>query len=232
MVQINFNGNGCIDYDNTDAGWTSFPICDDCIENNVAMGFPFTYGGTTYTDVDISANGHLHFTGSGGFSFNGDFIADSDVNIAPFWGDVDNRITGEIRYKSFGNKFVVVWEEVAHFGGSVSVTNTFQVVLTADNSAGDKICFCYGQMEWARNSEAGISLGPGSGFLLAGFTQTDSTWNGVGTMGNGVAHVAGHSYCFDPNIVNAQVPANFEITSTDPAIPRPGPGTGGDPHCK
>ena len=116
------------------------------------------------------------------------------------------------------------------------MTNTFEVVLAADGSDDDKICFCYGQMEWAPNQngggEAGISAGAGRGFLLAGFTTTDSTWNGVGTMGNGVGHLEGHSYCFDPSIVNFPVPANYQITSTDPAIPRSEVGTGGDPHCK
>lgn len=225
---LSFSGNGCVNYDPNEAGWLSVPICDDCFVDNVPLGMPFTHGGVPFNIVDISTNGHLHFTDTPGtpetYNFGGDFDGDTDFNVAPLWSDAHTGVGvgGVVLYKSFGDKFVVIWQTVAEWNSDGSLRNTFEVVLKADGTAGAKICFCYADMNWGADAwggqlEAGMSMGVGNGFLLAGFDRSDATWNGVGTLGNGVQHVEGHSYCWNPN---------YELTIT------PRPNARGDPHCK
>lgn len=228
---IDFPADGCVDYDPAEPGWTTLPLVDDQIIPAVALGFDFTFGpGAAKTAVDISSNGHLHFTGSGGYNFGGDFIADPDFNIAPYWGDVDNRLTGSIHYKQVAaDKFAVVWIEVGHFGDTPDLEeNTFSVVLSADASGRPAICFCYCKMEWVDGTaasngagEAGISMGVGKGFLLGSFDSVAGPWLGIGTSGNGVATLKGKSFCFDPDVVDTgMVTSSFR------------PGGCGDPHFK
>jgi len=213
----------------------TLPYQDD-YNYRASMGFPFTFGDRTFTDVMINSNGHAHFeyhkVARWHVAANG-FVFPSVRSIAPFQADVNNAVTGRIRYKMVdGTKFAVVWEEVAHYNGSPDLTNTFELVLSADGSGDPKICFCYDQMEWAldgntprMSGEIGISVGAGKGFLLGEFSQTDATWNGIGSVNNGVGYLPGRSFCFNPEIVDSPDPST-ELISTFV------PGTGGDPHCK
>lgn len=184
----------------------------------------------------INSNGHVHFdyhqSAMWHYAAHG-FVFPSDQSIAPFQADVNNEVSGHIRYKLVdGSKFVVVWEKVASYLGSPDVVNTFEVVLSADGSRDPKICFCYDKMEWAIDGntpsmpgEVGISVGTGKGFLLGEFSHTDTTWNGIGSVDNGVGYLSGKSFCFNPDIVDSLTPS-IELVSSH------GPGTGGDPHCK
>ncbi|CAJ1960026.1 unnamed protein product [Cylindrotheca closterium] len=231
---INFQGDGCMSYDPSDSDWVTLPYDDD-YDHLVAMGFPFTFGATTYTDILINSNGHLHFDfgSSDEWHYAADgFVSASDISIAPFQADVNNVVTGHIRYKLAGDNVAVVWEEVGHYLGTADNTNSFEVVLSSNGSNDPKICFCYDKMGWALDGnspqlpgEVGISIGSGSGFLLGDFSQTDATWNGIGSSDNGVGYLTGKSFCFNPDIVNSSNPSK-EIISTF------GPGTGGDPHFK
>ena len=174
--------------------------------------------------------------------------------IAPFWADVDTSgdVDGHTWYKTTADdKFVVTWEEVARYGGDSSLPrrNTFQVVLKGDSHGNDpeKICFCYHQMEWTLGSvthtgaaQVGIAGGVGATFNLAQFNETDDTWNGVGSSGNGVQHLVDSSWCFDDGAMNNPPPEDTmatlpgDIPDLPPTRTESSPvseaGTGGDPH--
>jgi len=232
LQAVDFVGDGCIDYNPTDMTWIDYPFGDDETLQNVPLGFSFTLGGTLRPTVDINSNGHLHFDGSEDTFVTPDYFVNSPYyEIAPYWADVNVQAHGDIRYKQFGDKFVVFWVDAAEFGGGSYATNTFQVVLSSDASTDPKICFCYHDMQWVGDGNVGISMGPRSGFHLAEFTQTDATWNGLGTTNNGVQALNGRSFCFNPNdVINPRNPP----TEADLTFVRSesNPGTGGDPHFK
>lgn len=107
---------------------TQVPLDDDEISNDVALGFSFTFGSTTYTTVNISSNGMLQFgtatsddydnsalplTGSGG-------EPSIDAAMLPLWDDLNPNGNGTlIRYRTVGTSpnrvFVVSWLAVPYY---------------------------------------------------------------------------------------------------------------------
>jgi len=232
VTLLDFNGEGCFDYDPADTTWRSIETLDDYTATDKNLDFDFTFAGQTFDKVNINSNGHVFFGPGRGNRYytNGDFINENDFVIAPFWADVNTQIHGYIRYKRVaGNKFVVLWEEVAEFGGNSESTNTFQVVLSSDASGDPQICVCYDQMDWAGTGATGVSAGPESGFLFAKFSGSGYAWNGIGSSGNGVGHLNGHFYCFNSDITSPQdiISTNDDIITIPPVeTPTSGPTAG------
>jgi len=254
---INFEGPGCYNYDPNEAGWTTLPHQDDVKVHDVPLGFPFTFGQQTYDSAHIDENGRIFF-GDQDMYMGGDFEEHPGHYIAAYtadaytsqWGGVDR---GSVKYKSIGNKFVVVWDEVSYETGFNSYgRNTFQIDITADGSGEPQVCFCYGKMEAIGYGRAavGLSASGGNGFVFADFDQTGQAWNGIGSSGNGLGHLENHSYCFDTDIVYARQPQYHILATNDATIPPPviedpapspsrdevtppaptNSGSGGDPH--
>ncbi|CAJ1969778.1 unnamed protein product [Cylindrotheca closterium] len=261
-LPINFGestGNGCIDY--TPSGdWTSVPRNDDGSVDVTEIGIDFDWFGDIKRSLFINTNGNLSFeTGLYWYDPRG-FTPASTNMIAPFWADVDTRdaVDGHIWYRNVGDKFVVTWEEVARYarnddGTSIvnptPLTDTFQVVLSDRNSPDPKICFCYQKMQWfsgtandLKQAQVGIAGTDGRIFNLGLFDRDDSTWNGVGTTGNGIKHLVemGH-WCFNPDAVS-NTPTEETLHGTTAEIVTSDPvgdetrsesspsGPGGDPH--
>jgi hypothetical protein len=248
-------GNGCVDYE-PGSEWTAVFRNDDQYAFVPDIGIDFDWFGANKRSLYINTNGNLSFD-TNVPSYHPEGFTDSSINmIAPFWADVDTRdiVDGHIWYRTIGDKFVVTWEEVARYGGdsSTPLTDTFQVVLSDYGSSDPKICFCYETMEWyfgtatsIQQAQVGIAGGAGNIFNLGLFDRLDSTWNGVGSSGNGIQHlVDSGNWCFNPDAVytpptevmmHTEGIEDIEIPDLPPAdntrTESSGPvGPGGDPH--
>uniref|UniRef100_A0A8C5Q3F1 NIDO domain-containing protein n=1 Tax=Leptobrachium leishanense TaxID=445787 RepID=A0A8C5Q3F1_9ANUR len=117
--------------------------------------------------------------------------------LAPFWGDVDNRIAGAIYYRqstdsellaratadvrSYFNSpefssqwvFVATWDRVAYFGSiSTEQVNTFQIVVITDGSS-TFVLFNYGAIQWTTGTASGGVNGLGGIPALGGVYSGD-----------------------------------------------------------
>ncbi len=118
----------------------ALPIFGNDGYTTVPLPFPFTFGGATYNQVTVSANGYVTFTGYGGehenFFIPG--IAEPNNFIAAFWDNLTPSVKGLIFTKTFGTapnrQWVVEWQNVALEGNPLSGL-TFEIVLSeADQS--------------------------------------------------------------------------------------------------
>ena len=88
------------------------------------LPFPFTFYGTTYTQLQASSNGNLQF-GSGNAYFGNSCMNEGPVRnmgdmIAPFWDDLDLTSFGFLEYDVVGEApnriFVLEWDNIPRFG--------------------------------------------------------------------------------------------------------------------
>jgi hypothetical protein len=101
------------------------------------LPFPFTFYGTTYTEVEASSNGTLQF-GTANPSFFNECLnlepaADMGDLIAPFWDDLDLTLVGYLEYDTVGTApdriFVVEWDAIPPFQADLEDVVTFEVQL-------------------------------------------------------------------------------------------------------
>jgi hypothetical protein len=100
------------------------------------LPFPFTFYGTTYTEVQASSNGNLQFENSNPNFANQcmdeEPVAGMGDMIAPFWDDLDLRAFGFLETEVFGEEptriFVIEWDNIPRFGDPEDRT-TFEVQL-------------------------------------------------------------------------------------------------------
>jgi hypothetical protein len=153
-------------------GTTSTATGDDGSENNIAIGFPFNYGGIVYNTFSINVNGWIRLGGAvGGQSWtNGlsNFNPDAPL-IAPFWDD-HNRTTGTIRYALVGispdRKLEISWDNInLGNGGGTSPTQFGSFKLRLAETTG-QIEFIYAPvMNLVGNLSASIGLNDTASFL-------------------------------------------------------------------
>ena len=112
---------------------TSGNVLDDSIDENVPLGFNFTFGGIVYTHVNIDSNGNISFDNSITPAYNNAHLpyGDRHDTITAYWDDLNPGSGGSIKYGTRGsgsNKhFVVSWNSVPHYPSSGAYS--FQVVL-------------------------------------------------------------------------------------------------------
>jgi len=100
---------------------------------SVALPFPFTFYGQTYTSVNVCANGFISFAAITGANYTHEQIPgpnNPNAIIAPMWTDLEPG--GKLRTQAFYDKFIVQWTDVPHYNmnGTVSI----QVILYPDGS--------------------------------------------------------------------------------------------------
>ena len=111
---------------------------DDGIDQDVPLGFSFPFNGTTYTEVDIDANGYLVFGNDPKSVYTNGRIPQSDKaqSIYPYWDDLNVANGGTIRYDTIGSgediHFVVSWENVPQYPSNGAYS--LQVILYKDGS--------------------------------------------------------------------------------------------------
>jgi Ca2+-binding RTX toxin-like protein len=156
-------------------GETMLSRADDAsLRVNVGAVFQngFQFGAQTVpaTDLYVSTNGLISFGGA----VNGvqaDLAAITRPFIAAFHADVDTRLDGEgaesgpvwIDIDPTSDVVTITWEAVGFYRRNASVTNTFQIQLYDQGSAGMDIVLRYGAINWT------------TGDLEGG-------WNGLGGM--------------------------------------------------
>ncbi|MCA9898499.1 MAG: hypothetical protein H6654_19175 [Ardenticatenaceae bacterium] len=88
------------------------------------LPFPFTFYGTTYTQIRASSNGNLQLGGSNPFFANGCMneapVPNMGDMIAPYWDDLDLTSFGYLEYDVVGEApdriFVLEWDDIPRFG--------------------------------------------------------------------------------------------------------------------
>ena len=126
------------------AGGTNMGITEDDGSVTVPLPFRFDLYGESFTDVQVSANGHLVFGPSRSHFTNTPLPNPNTPNgvVAPLWDDLNPSQGGSIWYRTTGappaRRFVVAWVGVPRFHKTGDAT--FEVVL--DEATGD-ILFQY-----------------------------------------------------------------------------------------
>ena len=111
----------------------------------VNIGFDFELYGSTYSQCTINPNGWIGFNGDSN-AWDNSTLPANDVPspaIFGFWDDLNpvnsansSDMAGYVYYQQFDDKFVVFFDQVAHWVGSGTVVGsyTFQVVLNSNGN--------------------------------------------------------------------------------------------------
>ncbi len=119
-----------------DATNDTFLYADDGT-TTIALPFPFTFYGTTYTEAALSSNGNIQFGNDNGAFFNecmesGPVPGMGDL-IAPYWDDLNLAFAGFLETELVGEApqrvFVIEWDDVPRFGEDPDDRVTFEVQL-------------------------------------------------------------------------------------------------------
>jgi hypothetical protein len=207
---------------------------DDGFRGPINFGFNFTLFGTTYTQFWANNNGNISFqNGISAFTPTG-LQGSNTPLISPYFGDVDtrNNASGVMSLRMVtdanGDQIIVTWPTVGVFNTIAPPTNTFQLVVRADDydiPAGEgQVGFFWGDMAWEVGQASGgnaLGLCPGAGGIGTGCVPAavgfgDGQNNGFVLQGstlNGVSNIVeDHQLWF--TLVDG-VP-------TVPGIPEPG----------
>lgn len=139
--------------------WVEIDFCgipigtaDDSNEGPFELGFPFYFYGNEYNSVRVSTNGFLSFTSTATSYTNQPIPSSEDPNalLAPFWDDLNPTNGGQIYYFSWGDHFVVQYNEIPHYSGGGP--ETFQVVIYDDGN----ILFNYKTVDTGNSCTVGI----------------------------------------------------------------------------
>jgi gliding motility-associated-like protein len=210
------SGSGCSCYITPDASYTvAMAPNDDGSTGLMSIPFNFCLYGTNYTSLYINNNGNISFgTSYSTFSSN-PFPDPSFIMVAPFWGDVDTRGTGVVKYKITPTAMYVNWEAVGYYSSYTDKVNTFQLIITDGTDpilpSGNNIAFCYGDMQWTTGdassgvggfggvpSTVGINKGDGINYIQMGrFDQPGISYDGGYGANDGVSWLDNQSLYFN-----------------------------------
>jgi gliding motility-associated-like protein len=209
--------SGCGCYITPDASYTlAMAPNDDLSTGLIAIPFNFCLYGTNYTSLFINNNGNISFVSSYGTFTAAGFPDPGYIMVAPFWGDVDTRGTGTVKYKITPTALYVNWEAVGYYSSMTDKVNTFQLIITngADPilPVGNNIAFCYGDMQWTTGAASsgvggfggfpatvGVNEGaPGSNYIQIGtFDQAGAAYDGGYGANDGVSWLDNQSFYFN-----------------------------------
>jgi len=209
-------GGGCSCYMAPDATYTlAMAPNDDGSTGLLTIPFNFCLYGTNYTNLYINNNGNISFGSSYGTFSSSPFPDPTYIMVAPFWGDVDTRGTGTVKYKTTASAMYVNWEAVGYYSMETDLLNTFQLIITDGTDpilpAGNNIAFCYGDMQWTTGaasmgvggfggvpSTVGINKGDGVNYVQIGrFDQPGAAYDGGYGANDGVSWLDNQSFYFN-----------------------------------
>lgn len=221
-----------------DGTYTSFAANDDGSLGPISLGFNFDLYGVTYTQCYINNNGNLTFTAANG-TYSSSGFPNNIPMVAPFWADMDTRITGSstVKYKLSSGKLVVTWPGVSYYNNGTLTTattlNTFQVILTDGNDAsiglGNNVQFNYSDMQWTTGTASGgtagfggtpatvgISKGDNVNYIQVGrFGLNSSVYDGGGGSTDGVNYLDYECFRFNVSSATNQPPSVSGTPSND-----------------
>lgn len=123
----------------------------------VALGFPFSYFGKSYSTVFINSDGNLTFL-KGDTATTERSLArflSGAPRIAPYFADLNPAAGGRLTYSSSDTRFVVTWNQVPDWVNSgTGPAESFQLILTPNGG----IQFAYNGIH-GRDAVVGISPG-------------------------------------------------------------------------
>ena len=136
---VDISGTGTL----ISSGWW-----DDDFGQAGSISWDFNFYGSSYSDIYVSENGAVVFedTNPRYFGAYGDdhFPGDHFVNtiIAPFWTDFAIHNNGEIFFQDFGDRFVVMWQDIDDWNGNLC---TFELICweAPDSSTASDVAFLY-----------------------------------------------------------------------------------------
>ncbi len=107
---------------------------EDGVDAGAELGFTFNFYGGNYTAINISENGWLSFTSTGGYYLNGCLPDAGGPNnaIYLFFDDFSIAQGGTIYKYSDGEEFIVQWDGVGFY--DAAGTGTFQVIIRANGT--------------------------------------------------------------------------------------------------
>lgn len=159
----------------------TLPANDDGSSDAVDVPFPLTFFGQEYDQLFVNNNGNVTFGSDLAQYTPSDLTGPTDVPIiAPFFADVDTRDPGsaQVTYGASpdGSTFCVNWADVGYFGEHSDLLDTFQLLLTKDDTGegrgpGDfDITFNYDQVAWETGDASDGVDGLGGTSAAAGFS--------------------------------------------------------------
>jgi hypothetical protein len=133
---------------------------DDELTSAIAIGFPFSYYGNSYTTVKACSNGFLTFTDTDDEYLNESIPNSTSPNdiLAVYWDDL-NPETGGAVYSyvdSSNQRFIVQWDAVRHYYDGNP--QTFQLILHEDGT----IIYQYHTVSEATDCTVGIESPAGT----------------------------------------------------------------------
>uniref|UniRef100_A0A8D0G9T0 NIDO domain-containing protein n=1 Tax=Sphenodon punctatus TaxID=8508 RepID=A0A8D0G9T0_SPHPU len=175
------------------------PKDDDGTSPEIHISQPYSFYGKKYNSLFVNNNGVVSF-GKQVSQFTPDPfpLGDNQAFVAPYWGDVNNVLGGEIYYRETQDPdvlrratkdvnayypdapftatwtFIATWDKVAYFGSASRKRNTFQAVLITDGSK-SIIILNYANIEWTTGLASGGNARTGLGGFpaQAGFNSGD-----------------------------------------------------------
>ncbi|KAM8927848.1 alpha-tectorin-like [Pelodytes ibericus] len=193
------------------------PVEDDGASDEIPISVPFTFFGKPYKSLFVNNNGVISF-GVKVSNYTPDAfpLANGSPFVAPFWGDVDNRLGGTVYYRESTDPsllkridddmaeyyphlhykakwaFVATWDQVPYFRSKSQKRNTFQAVLST-NGATSFIILNYGNITWTTGVASGGDPDTGLGGIpaQAGFNSGDDTnyFNIPGSRTNDIVNI-------------------------------------------
>jgi gliding motility-associated-like protein len=137
----------------------------DCWIGPINLPFDFCFYGQNFNEVYFTSKGTIVFGSSGYIDWTPSEFPVPVGNepeydhICAFWADFDWRQTGELRYKVTDEALYVNYIEAGYWANHDDKTNTFQVILAANNTDilanGNNVQFCYQNMNWAHGDVGG-----------------------------------------------------------------------------
>ncbi|NXK53983.1 TECTA protein, partial [Chauna torquata] len=223
------------------------PKLDDGTSKKQTLSVPFTFYGKKHETLYVNNNGVISFDARVNQYTPDPFpLADGRSFVAPYWGDVDNVLGGDVFYREttdptlltlitkninqyFPNipftatwAFVATWEHVAYYGSTTNKGNTFQAALTT-NTETSFIILNYKDIQWTTGAASGgdPETGLGGTPAHAGFNSGDETnyYNIPGSRTEAVINITKTSNVNVPGRWVFQVD-NFTVTGVPTEVPK------------
>ncbi|XP_026541083.1 alpha-tectorin-like [Notechis scutatus] len=204
----------------------STPKADDGASPEISISEFFFFYGRKYHSLYVNNNGVVSF-GNPVSQFTPDPfpLMDGRTFVAPFWADVDNRITGDVYYRQSQDQgllqrvtadinayfphenftatwaFVATWDQVAFYGSLSTKVNTFQAVLTSDGKM-SFVMLNYQDIQWISGQASGGDAHTGleGTPAQAGFNtgDADNYFNIPGSWTPSIINISSTSNVVDP----------------------------------
>uniref|UniRef100_A0A8D0GFK2 NIDO domain-containing protein n=1 Tax=Sphenodon punctatus TaxID=8508 RepID=A0A8D0GFK2_SPHPU len=155
------------------------PKADDGASPRIPIPVHFYFYNKNYRFLYVNNNGVVSFDVPVSQYTPDSFpVEDGRAFVAPFWADVDNRITGEVYYRQSQDQqllqrvtadintyfphhkfaaawlFVATWDQVTFYGAKSSKVNTFQAVLTTNGNV-SFVMLNYLDIQWISGAASG-----------------------------------------------------------------------------